>query len=363
MGTFLARPPRRVLTVVSALLLWSLCLTGPSAEASDISPTARAGEIWTGSVAWAGSGSLTLPDGTRFTDSSSFTAYRHPTGPTTRISGVWDVKLVYPPPALGGCYVRKEKVDGRGNVPATIEVTDDSPGHYTISAQALTNIDITITYTYGGGVLADGTVCSDMDNATSSSLGPFAYVNSYKNPRPAFRSGDHKTPSNHGSSTCVVATECTLSQSYKAYALVTTHWTLTAKTCSGYSHAYRLGGDDVAFVFNPCQTKALSGRISFLDEVQGTPKVCKFTFVNKSARQLCGGYKAVSRTQWAQVDWFMDTAARSDACGVWVVDHGRFRSPKIKPAHRAADGLAVSSLSVGKSISIRGKNGPVTIRC
>lgn len=58
----------------------------------------------------------------------------------------------------------------------------------------------------------------------------------------------------------------------------TARWSLARDVCSGYSKSWNIGKDDRLVLFNNCQTRSLSSRTSFLDDVTGEPKVCSYTY-------------------------------------------------------------------------------------
>lgn len=163
-------------------------------------------------------------------------------------------------------------------------------------------------------------------------------------------------------------------------------WSLARDQCSGYTKSWNIGKSDRLFLFNNCQTRSLSARTSWLDDVTGKPKVCSYTYskvpdvsdwskskvrrvlnmTKKAAMKLnkaCSAYKAVRAVEWSINDWFMYNAANNGACGVWVVDDARWRPPKIKSATRASDGQGIAWISPGRTEMVKTATGSVRVTC
>lgn len=142
----------------------------------------------------------------------------------------------------------------------------------------------------------------------------------------------------------------------------TARWSLARNQCSGYTKSWDIGKSDRLFLFNNCQTKSLSARTSWLDDITGKPKVCSYAFV-KRLSQACKAYKAVRAVEWSKNDWFLYNAANNGACGVWVVDDASWRPPKIKSATRASDGQGIAWISPGRSEMVKTATGSVRVTC
>ncbi len=153
----------------------------------------------------------------------------------------------------------------------------------------------------------------------------------------------------------------------------TAKWSLTRNVCSGYSGTWNIGASDKLVLFNPCQAKSLSSRLSVFDDIVGMPKVCNYSFslagdnvATKLARKLnklCDGYKAILRLEWLQVRWFAYNASINHACAVWVMDDASWRPPKIRSAVRVSDGVHVAYINPGETETIKTANGPFQVTC
>lgn len=360
------RPARRsragLPAFASMFVLASLVVSITAADVATQPRSAKAaGETWHGTLEWHGRGLVPIAGGIKYTNNDSFKLSAGRTSETAVVTAKIDTKIVYPPPELGGCYVRLETVRSpRVNVVGSFSVSDQGPA-YSISASA-DNVSFTHDVMHGGGTLDDGTVCSDMDSSEYTSFGPLLEVRSFQNAHPKYRAGTISVGSDGLGSSCTGKPECASMQSFRYWPKLKAQWSIARNECTGFSKSYNLGGQDTVFVFPPCQTKNLSTRISLFDQISGTPKVCHYAYV-KRLSQACKAHEAVTRTQWAQNDWFMYTAANAGDCGVWVIDRASWRPPKIKPATRAADGQAVSSIGVGGSVRVRTSTGSVTVTC
>lgn len=218
----------------------------------------------------------------------------------------------------------------------------------------------------GGGVV-DEQPCSRFDGSDTFDITPSVRVYSNLNSGPAFRSGKNVTPDRTYIGGCLFyGYENGCTEGYNAGNRVPSFWakwSIAAKECTGYSRSYRLGDGDTLLVFDPCQTKSLSSRINYLDEISGTPKICDYAFAKRASR-VCMGYKAVNRTNWISNDWLFFSASKNGECGVWVIDRAGWHVPKIRPAQRASDGLNVSGINPGGSTRVKtADGGSLTVSC
>ena len=192
---------------------------------------------------------------------------------------------------------------------------------------------------------------------------PFARIYSRQHKDNSFRYGKQQGPSLETTQGCSNsgAVECTEALFFLHNPPTEATWNITKKDCTGYSRAFRLGKDETAFVFSPCQTQSVSARTSFLHEFAGVPKICKLLYIGKVAAP-CKIYKTVTAVEWLQNDFFLSNAAGHDKCGIWVVDKSGPLPTKIRPAH-GTNGLSVPWVTPGKPVPIKGPNGTVTVSC
>jgi len=350
----------------SGLLAGALvvCLLAPDGSAQAAgpavggqAPAAAGGERWYGYVATYGQGTHTLSDGGKYTSGDSFILNAPESADQGTMNVTVNVVITHedPDPLHDGCYVKRQTWKGSGVVPASFQVSD-----YRIWAEALSPVAVA-TMTKYGGVLG-GVPCSTGDYGGSRNYSPWISIHSAKNP-PNFRQGSHTVPARPSGvgGPCLPVSECTDYPAFESLPRMTSEWSIAARECTGYSKTHRLGNKDTLFVFNPQQTKCLSSRVNFLQEISGRPKVCDYAYV-KRLSQACAGYKTVTRIQWSQADWFMAAATRTDACGVWVVDRADWRPPKIKPA-RGDDKLDLAWIPMGASRMVKTATGSMRVSC
>ncbi len=243
---------------------------------------------------------------------------------------------------------------------------------------------MTVTY---AGQKTDGTDCAETVTLIES-YSPSGAIQSYQNTKPSYRSGTSVTPALTGgcSSYGDGYRECADRGSFEARAPVEAKWSVTRNECSGYSKAWDIGNADKLVLFNPCQTKSLSARTSWLEDITGQPKVCDPTFTDvpnvsswsesrvkrilnmtkkaaTSLNQTCNAYKAMRAVEWSVNDWFMFNASNNGACGVWVVDGASWRPAKIKSATRNSDGQGIPWISPGKTEYVRTATGSMPVTC
>ncbi len=351
-------------------------LTSSTASASP-APTpaavtaAAGGEHWYGHVSSEGKGSYKLPDGGQYTghDKYVFDApepIKDDKDPQPgRLNITVDTVETHPDPdpANEGCWTLRQTWTGASVIEAAISVQSNVGGqggdNYIIDVTALQPITVYVETEYGGTI--GGEPCSAGDTEGTQTLSPWLIVHSRKNAEERWRNGSNAIGL-RDDLTCAVVSECTDYSSFSHLpAKIESTWSLAARECTGYSRAVRLDSRDTLFVFSPCQTKSLSSRVNFLQEISGVPKICDYAYV-KRLSQACDGYKAVTRIQWSQVDWFMDSAKRNQACGVWVVDRASWRPPKIEPAE-GPDSIEVVWINVGEQQVITTPHGSVKVSC
>lgn len=122
------------------------------------------------------------------------------------------------------------------------------------------------------------------------------------------------------------------------------------------------GGGDYIQVFTISETQALNRNISIFNSIKGTPTVCDYVYVSRLSR-VCSLYKTVLTVEWLQARWFVNRAAASSACAVWVADDAWWRPSKIRPAKDYYNGLAVAWVSVGRPQIIRTADGWRRLSC
>ena len=117
---------------------------------------------------------------------------------------------------------------------------------------------------------------------------PFARIYTRQHKDDSFRYGKQQGPSLETTQGCSNSgvVECTEALFFLHNPPTEATWNITKKDCTGYSRAYRLGKDETAFVFSPCQTKSVSARTSFLHEFAGVPKICKLLYIGKVVGSL-----------------------------------------------------------------------------
>lgn len=332
-------------------------------------PAAAAGEEWYGTIEWRAVGTKKLNDGSTYTSNEVYTLTLPESDLAGTVHAVINSTIVHPDPLpdAANCWLQRETWSGVARVPAELYVDVSSP-YFRMQVTSLSD-SATGRYRteYAGGTV-DGRNCADSNGSTSFGIYPGATIHSWSYARPTFRGGRNFTPDRTYIGGCPFygngTEECT--EGYNAGNWVPAfraRWSIAAKECTGYSKSYRLGDGDTLLVFNPCQTRSLSSRISYLDQIDGAPKVCDYAF-SKRTNRVCDGYKAISRVIWARNDWFFSNAANNGNCGVWVLDRAPWRKPKITSAKRAADGQSVVSITPGNSARIRtADGGSLSVSC
>ena len=335
-------------------------------------PASAGGEHWYGYVSMEGMGSHKLPDGGQFTNHDKYVLNapvptddgKDPKPGKLNITIDTVESHPDPDPLNDGCWTLQQVWTGGGVVDAALSVQSNVGGqqgdNYIVQVDALAPVQVNIDTHYGGTI--GGEPCSAGDTTSYANLSAWVIIHSGKNVDGRFRNGPNVTGLRVNDETCQVVSECTdFSAHNHLPTKIRSEWSLSARECTGYSRSVNLGNKDTLFVFSPCQTKSLSSRVNFLQEISGVPKICDYAYV-KRLSQACDGYKAVTRIQWGQVDWFMSAATRENACGVWVVDRADWRPPKIEPAERP-DGIEVVWISVGEHQVVKTPQGSVQVSC
>jgi hypothetical protein len=342
----------------------------PAMSAVAPEPAAAAGEEWYGTVEWSAVGSRTLLNNSVYSSDETYTLTLPESGTIGTIDGMIRSSIVHPDPVpdAENCWLRRESWTGAVIDLPTGDLSVVSLGNQYYQLDVLPAASTSGVYEtkWGGGVV-DEQPCSRFDGRDLFEITPWVRVYSNSNTMPAYRSGKNATPDRTYIGGCLsygYKKGCT--EGYNAGNWVPSfrsQWSIAAKECTGYSRSYRLGDGDTLLVFNPCQTQSLSSRINYLDEITGAPKICDYAFAKRASR-VCLGYKAVNRTNWLRNDWFFFNAAKNRECGVWVLDGASWRDPKIKPASRASDGLAVTGINPGGSVRVRtAGGGSLTVSC
>lgn len=315
-------------------------------------------------------GSSTLIDGSRYTSNEtySFTSVGVAKEGTTRYAIDSSRTVPDPLPEAGNCWMSRETFVGVGSVPATMRVYGYGPGdsRYGISVSSPDQQPQGAhTTTWSGGIV-DGLSCSRFDTVETFLVVPRLSVFTRDHYQRGYRAGKASTPDTTylgGCQSAFPGAECVEGDNAGNWAAPrNAQWSLTVNECSGFSKSYRLGNGDTAYVFNPCQTKAVSSRISVFDRAESSV-LCRHAYVKKVLK-ACSALKKVSQVEWALNNWFMFNASNQGDCGVWVVDTAKHRPARIKPASRAADGQGVSSIAPGGHIRVATKGaGSVNISC
>lgn len=344
-------------TILIAVVVVTTAVPATSAVAGGASRDA--GEEWYGSVSWQGIGTVQTCGGT-YVNRDLHTMNAPKSSDMGTLTSSVDTTLTCPDPDpnTDGCWAETQTWQGGAVVPAYFTVSTQG-SFYELDVSASAAVTVTKEVKYGG--MIGGEACSLGDTIETVVYYPFGFINSSQRAETNFRGGSQVSKSREGIGNCP-ATECTDILAFEHLPAVQSQWNIHRKGCTGYSKSHRLGKQDTLFVFTACQTKSLSSRVNFLQEISGEPAVCQYVFVSKLSK-ACKAYAAVRRVQWAQVDWFFSNAANNDACGVWVVDRARWRPPVIKPATRPSDSLAIAWISRGESQRVESAEGSVQVSC
>ena len=358
-------------TLVATVVIVAGLVAAPT-SAEEPGASAPGGEHWYGFVSMEGMGSHKLPDGGQFTNHDKYVLNApEPTDDAKdpapgRLNITIDTVETHPDPdpATDGCWTLRQVWSGVGVVDAALSVQSNVGGkhgdNYIVHVDATAPVQVNIDTFYGGVV--GGEPCSAGDSTSYANLSGWVVIHSGKNVDGRFRNGPNETGLRLNDQTCEVVSECTDFSAHNHFPTkIRSEWSLSARECTGYSRAVNLGQQDTLFVFSPCQTKSLSSRVNFLQEISGVPKICDYAYV-KRLNTACDGYKAVTRIQWSQTDFFMAAATREDACGVWVVDRADWRPPKVRPAE-GPDSIEVVWISVGGHQLVKTAKGTVSVGC
>jgi len=333
-------------------------------------PAQAEGETWYGTVEMRGTGQPYHSEGAT-TVNRSVVRYEAPTD--TNYASFYtknDVTITYqdPFPDGPGCYLAQVKeygtVSGTGEIVVGPQDANNNEYWVSLRTKSITNHQAWASYDYEE--------CDSNRDYTVSEVAPWnstGTITSTQNSQRYFRVGEITDNDPNGCGAGLA--ECADLSSRGSG--VTAKWSLSANPCSGHSGTWNIGGSDKLVLFNPCQAKSLSSRLSVFDDITGQPEVCKYAFslaadnvgtkLASKLNKLCDAYKAVLRVQWLQVRWFAFNAAQWDGCAVWVVDDASWRPPKIRSAIRDSDGLGVAWIPRGTTETIRTANGPFPVTC